>query len=161
MDTCAEGVETHDDLNLIRELGCSQIQGYIFGKPAESEAARTLANSTRVEAEGYQSVREPRQRLMRRAVASIDGKVLEVRLRNISAMGALVECDQSVSPGTRVAMDIVGAGPIEGMVRWAQSGRFGVEFSAPFELQRLAPKKQKVNDVQMLQPWYVGHKAAS
>jgi diguanylate cyclase (GGDEF)-like protein len=159
MDTCAEGVETHDELNLIRELGCSQIQGYIFGKPAEAEDARTLANSARVEAEGYQCAREPRQRLMRRAVASIEGKAREVRLRNISAMGALVECDEAVSPGTRIAMDIVGAGPVEGTVRWAQAGRFGVEFNAPFELQRLAPKKQKLNDVQMLQPWYVGQKA--
>ena len=161
MDTCAEGVETHDDLNLIRELGCSQIQGYIFGKPAEGSAARELANSTRVEAEGYQSVREPRQRLMRRAVASIDGKSQEVRLRNISAMGALVECDQPVTPGLRIAMDIVGAGPVEGTVRWSQAGKFGIEFTDAFQLSRLAPKKQKGNDVQMLQPWYVGQKAAS
>jgi len=160
MDTCAEGVETHDDLNLIRELGCSQIQGYIFGKPAESSAARELANSTRVEAEGYQSIREPRQRLMRRAVAMIDGKSREVRLRNISATGALVECDQPVMPEMRIAMDIVGAGPVEGVVRWAQAGRFGIQFSDTFQMSRLAPKKQKVNDVQMLQPWYVGQKAA-
>jgi diguanylate cyclase (GGDEF)-like protein len=161
MDTCAEGVETHDDLNLIRELGCSQIQGYIFGKPAEGSVARELANSTRVEAEGYQSVREPRQRLMRRAVASIDGKSQEVRLRNISAMGALVECDQPVTPGLRIAMDIVGAGPVEGTVRWSQAGKFGIQFNDTFEMARLAPKKQKGNDVQMLQPWYVGQKAAS
>ena len=33
MDTTAEGVETHDDLQLIRELGVSQVQGYIFGQP--------------------------------------------------------------------------------------------------------------------------------
>src|SRR5205085_45133 len=50
MDTCAEGVETHDDLHLIRELGCSHIQGYIFGKPAAAEAARDLANKARIEA---------------------------------------------------------------------------------------------------------------
>ena len=36
MDTCAEGVETHDDLQLIRELGVSMVQGYIFGKPSEA-----------------------------------------------------------------------------------------------------------------------------
>jgi hypothetical protein len=94
-------------------------------------------------------------------MASIDGKALEVRLRNISAMGALVECDEPVSPGTRVAIDIVGAGPIEGVVRWAQAGKFGVQFSDTFQLSRLAPKKQKLNEVQMLQPWYVGQKAAS
>jgi hypothetical protein len=147
-------------LHLIRDLGCSHIQGYIFGKPVEGTAARELANRATVVPEGYQCLREPRQRLMRRAVASIDGRPIEVRLRNISAMGALVECSQSVSPGMRIAMDIVGAGPIEGVVRWAQSGKFGIQFNDAFEMSRLAPKKQKVNEVQMLQPWYVGQQAA-
>ena len=161
MDTCAEGVETHDDLELIRELGCSHVQGYIFGKPADGEAARELATRSTVIADGYRSQREPRQRLMRRAMASIDGKVREVRLRNISAMGALVECEVPVAPGTRVAMDIVGAGPVEGTVRWAQAGKFGLQFTDIFLMSRLAPKKQKLNDVQMLQPWYVEKRAAN
>ena len=94
-------------------------------------------------------------------MASIDGTVCEVRLRNISVMGALVECPQAVAPGTRVAMDIVGAGPVEGTVRWAQSGKFGIQFNDAFQMSRLAPKKQKLNDVQMLSPWYVEKKAAS
>jgi len=161
MDTCAEGVETHDDLALIRELGVSHVQGYIFGKPSRGQVARELANRTTVVAEGYQCLREPRQRLMRRAVASIDGTACEVRLRNISAMGALVECDQPVAPGTRIAMDIVGAGPVEGTVRWSQSGRFGIQFTDSFDLARLAPKKQKLNHVTMLRPWYVENSAAS
>ena len=161
MDTCAEGVETHDDLHLIRELGCSHVQGYIFGKPLESTAARELASKAIAEADGYKCLREPRQRLMRRAMASFEGEACEVRLRNISIMGALVECDRSVAPGTRVVMDIVGAGPVEGTVRWAQAGKFGVQFSDAFQMSRLAPKKQKTNEVQMLQPWYVGHQKAA
>jgi len=161
MDTCAEGVETHDDLELIRELGCSHVQGYIFGKPLESTAAREMASKAIVEADGYKCLREPRQRLMRRAMASFEGEPCEVRLRNISIMGALVECDRAVAPGTRVVMDIVGAGPVEGVVRWAQAGKFGIQFSDAFQMSRLAAKKQKTNEVQMLQPWYVGHKAAS
>jgi diguanylate cyclase (GGDEF)-like protein len=161
METCAEGVETHDDLHLIRDLGCSHVQGYIFGKPVEGEVARELAAKATVIPEGYQSLREPRQRLMRRAMASIDGEVCEVRLRNISAMGALVECNRPIAPGTRVAMDIVGAGPVEGTVRWSQAGRFGIQFNDAFLMSRLAPKKQKLNDYQMLQPSYLGQKAAS
>ena len=160
MDTCAEGVETHDDLHLIRELGCSHVQGYIFGKPLESPAARDLASKATAEADGFKCLREPRQRLMRRAMASFDGEACEVRLRNISIMGALVECDRAVAPGTRVVMDIVGAGPVEGTVRWAQSGKFGVQFTDAFHMSRLAPKKQKVNENQMLQPWYVGQQKA-
>jgi diguanylate cyclase (GGDEF)-like protein len=160
MDTCAEGVETHDDLHLIRELGCSQVQGYIFGKPAIASEARVLANKARIEAEGFQCVREPRHRLMRRAIASLDGFAVEVKLRNISAMGALVECTEPVSPGQRVTMDIVGVGPVFGTVRWAQSGKFGLHFEENFDLARLAPKREKGNDVQMMTPWYVDRRGA-
>jgi diguanylate cyclase (GGDEF)-like protein len=159
MDTCAEGVETHDDLHLIRELGCSHVQGYIFGKPTPGEEARVIANRSRIEADGFACVREPRHRLMRRAIASINGKAREVRLRNISAMGALVESDQAVTPGSQMTIDVVGAGPVTGIVKWAHAGKFGLQFEDAFDLGRLAPKKQKANDVTMLQPWYV--KAAS
>ena len=158
MDTCAEGVETHDDLNLIRELGCSQVQGYIFGRPAASEVARELANRSSVEAMGFQCVREPRHRLMRRAQAFINGVTREIKLRNISAMGALVECDQSLAPGNQLTIDIVGVGPVIGTVRWAQQGRFGVQFNDNFDLARLAPKKSKQSDVMMMTPWYVNKK---
>ena len=162
MDTTAEGVETHDDLYLIRELGVSQVQGYIFGKPMPGEEAREMANASRVEAEGYQCIREPRQRLMRRAIAAINGQTTEIRLRNISAMGALVECDQSVKPGDSMTIDIVGVGPVVGTVRWAHAGKFGVQFVEHFDMGRLATKQKKRNEVTMLQPWYVnpGNKIA-
>jgi len=155
MDTCAEGVETHDDLQLIRELGVSMVQGYIFGKPSESAIARELANSVTVEADGFACTREARHRLMRRAMTSIDGITVEVKLRNISSMGAMVECQSSVAPGTELAIDIVGVGPVRGIVRWAQAGKFGVQFAQQFDLGRLAPKKEKRNEVRMLRPWYI------
>jgi diguanylate cyclase (GGDEF)-like protein len=160
MDTCAEGVETHDDLQLIRELGVSMVQGYIFGKPSRAETARELANSATVAAEGFACIREPRHRLMRRAITAIDGETVEVKLRNISSMGALVDCSRPVAPGTDLAIDIVGVGPVRGVVRWAQSGQFGVQFHGEFELARLAPKKERRNDVTMMTPWYVDRRQA-
>jgi diguanylate cyclase (GGDEF)-like protein len=155
MDTCAEGVETHDDLQLIRELGVSMVQGYIFGKPSEAEIARELANSVTVEADGFACSREPRHRLMRRAMTCIDGVMVEAKLRNISSMGALVECPVPVSPETNLAIDIVGVGPVRAIVRWSQPGKFGVQFGQHFDLARLAPKKEMRNQVTMLRPWYV------
>ena len=155
MDTCAEGVETHDDLQLIRELGVSMVQGFIFGKPSEATIARELANSVTVEADGFACSREPRHRLMRRALTSLDGVRVELKLRNISSMGALVECPVAVAPGAELAIDIVGVGPVRGIVRWAQSGKFGVQFGQEFDLGRLAPKKEKRNEVTMLRPWYI------
>jgi len=161
MDTCAEGVETHDDLQLIRELGVSMVQGYIFGKPSDGETARELANSVTVEADGFATTREARHRLMRRAVSCIEGEVVEIRLRNISSMGAIVECDIPISPGAEIAIDIVGVGPVKSIVRWAQKGKFGVQFKQAFDLARLAPKKEKGNAVTMLKPWYVEQREAS
>ncbi|HEY6047775.1 MAG TPA: EAL domain-containing protein, partial [Sphingomicrobium sp.] len=161
MDTCAEGVETHDDLQLIRELGVSMVQGYIFGRPSEAEVARELANSVTVEAEGFACSREPRHRLMRRALSCINGEMMEVKLRNISSMGALVECDTAVAPGTELAIDIVGVGPIRGIVRWSQSGKFGVQFGDAFDLARLAPKRDKQKGATMLAPWYLERRQAS
>ena len=161
METCAEGVETHDDLALIRELGCSHVQGFIFGRPIPSAEARELANRAHVEAVGFQCLREPRHRLMRRAIAMIDGFEEEIRLRNISVTGALVECGRPLAPGHHLTIDIVGAGPVSGTVRWAVDGRFGVQFDEEFDLARLAPRKVKLNEVTMLQPWYVERRQSS
>jgi diguanylate cyclase (GGDEF)-like protein len=161
MDTCAEGVETHDDLQLIRELGVSMVQGYIFGRPSEADTARELANRVTVEADGFQCIREPRHRLMRRAITCLDDETVEVKLRNISSMGAQVECPIAVSPGTELAIDIVGVGPVRAIVRWAQAGKFGVQFSEQFDLARLAPKKERGNEMTMLRPWYIDQREAS
>jgi len=155
MDTCAEGVETHDDLQLIRELGVSMVQCYIFGKPTPAENAREIANNSTIEAEGYACIREQRHRLMRRAMAVIGGETVELRLRNISSMGALVECNAAVAPGSEMAIDIVGVGPVRGIVRWAQAGKFGVQFDGQFDLARLAPKKEAPSAASVLRPWYV------
>ena len=160
MDTCAEGVETHDDLQLIRELGVSMVQGYIFGRPADAASARELVSNVRVEADGFQCIREPRHRLMRRAIMCIDGETMEVKLRNISSMGAQVECPASVAPGMTVVIDIVGVGPVTGIVRWAQAGKFGVNFGEQFDLGRLAPKREKPNDANMLRPGYLDRREA-
>jgi diguanylate cyclase (GGDEF)-like protein len=160
METCAEGVETHDDLALIRELGCSHVQGFIFGRPAKAREAFELANKARVEAAGFQCLREPRHRLMRRAIVMIDGYEEEIRLRNISVTGALVECRRPIAPGTHLHIDIVGVGPVSGTVKWSSNGKFGIQFDGEFDLGRLAPKKTKLNDVTMLQPWYIERRQA-
>ncbi len=92
---------------------------------------------------------------MRRAVTCIGGVMVEVKLRNISSMGSLVDCQIPVAPGTDLAIDIIGVGPVRGIVRWAQSGKFGVQFDNQLDLGRLAPKKELRNDVQMLTPSYL------
>ena len=38
----AEGVETERELNLLRELRCGLVQGYLLGRPADSQQTRAL-----------------------------------------------------------------------------------------------------------------------
>jgi diguanylate cyclase (GGDEF)-like protein/PAS domain S-box-containing protein len=45
MTTTAEGVETIDELELIRNLGCDKIQGFYFGRPMASGDAAALFRS--------------------------------------------------------------------------------------------------------------------
>jgi len=45
IEAVAEGVETADDLALLRELGCHQAQGYYLARPLPApDLARLLAN---------------------------------------------------------------------------------------------------------------------
>ncbi|MGQ0559334.1 MAG: putative bifunctional diguanylate cyclase/phosphodiesterase, partial [Sphingosinicella sp.] len=42
MKTVAEGVETDEQLQLVRALGCDRVQGYIVSKPVSAAGAKTL-----------------------------------------------------------------------------------------------------------------------
>ena len=45
MSITAEGVETQDDYIRMQELGCHQIQGYLFGRPVPFERATELVGT--------------------------------------------------------------------------------------------------------------------
>src|SRR3546814_19403640 len=81
MGTTAEGVETHCDLALIRRLGCSHVQGYIYGRPMDLDGVLALIGEGggRVVAPGYQSAREPRRHILRRIEVTSGGDRSEER----------------------------------------------------------------------------------
>ena len=142
MDTTAEGAETHDELSLIRELGCSHIQGYIFGRPMPAEEASELAQQNKaVSADGFQFNRPPRQGLLKVANLQWNGMTIAVRVRNISTGGALLESSRALPPGSHVQLDLPGCGQLGAEVRWAEHKRMGIQFEEEFDLRRLAPGK--------------------
>jgi diguanylate cyclase (GGDEF)-like protein len=143
METTAEGAETHDELALIRSIGCSHIQGYIFGKPMSPEGARTCAEgSEKTGAVGYLASRAPRVAVLRSAMLRVDGAIHPVRVRNLSVTGAMVECDRGIAPDTLLEIEFPEFGRYAGRVRWSQSGRFGMMFDRPFNLEHLNVQKQ-------------------
>jgi len=47
MTTTAEGAETIEEVQMIRDLGCDKIQGYYFGRPMEAADALNLTTRAR------------------------------------------------------------------------------------------------------------------
>ena len=142
MQTTAEGVETQDELQLIRNLGCSLVQGYFFGRPMPAEEARELAAKGAVDRPSAKfPAREPRMRIIRAALLHHQGQVKGARLRNISSGGALVECREELPMGAQVQLDFAAGGLIEGEIRWTQGTQFGVQFKEKFDLRLLQPTK--------------------
>ncbi|HEY8434851.1 MAG TPA: EAL domain-containing protein [Sphingomicrobium sp.] len=137
METTAEGVETDEELLLVRNLGCSLVQGYIFGKPMPSEDALELANRGAATLPAKLPPREPRIRIIRAALLHHDGRVLGARLRNISSGGALVECREEIEAGAPIKLDFAAGGLVEAEVRWVKGTQFGCQFREKFNLRVL------------------------
>jgi diguanylate cyclase (GGDEF)-like protein/PAS domain S-box-containing protein len=134
MDTTAEGVETLDELELVRLLGCSHVQGYIYFKPMNASDATALVSGDCVaEADGPQSARAPRQNLLRRVVVVHNGNRLNATLRNISESGAMIEGLWNMPAGSAVRVEFSAEKSVTAQVRWSRENRVGIEFHAPLK----------------------------
>jgi diguanylate cyclase (GGDEF)-like protein len=139
MDTTAEGAETQDELELIRQLGCSHIQGYIYGRPilAHDIIARQTGINITVEAKGFRSSRPERKSMLRSISVRHDGHVHAARIRNISATGALIEGLWNVPPGTRFSFELAEGQIVHATARWSRDDRMGAEFDQAIDLMIL------------------------
>jgi diguanylate cyclase (GGDEF)-like protein/PAS domain S-box-containing protein len=134
MDTTAEGVETLDELELVRLLGCSHVQGYIYFKPmSAADATALVSGDCTAAADGPQSARAPRQNLLRRVVVVHNGNRLNATLRNISESGAMIEGLWNVPAGSAVRVEFSADTTVTAQVRWSRENRVGIEFHAPLK----------------------------
>jgi diguanylate cyclase (GGDEF)-like protein/PAS domain S-box-containing protein len=155
MQTTAEGVETQEELQLVRDLGCSLVQGYIFGKPMPADEALELANKGAATLPAQYPPREPRMRIIRAALLHHQGRVLGARLRNISSGGALVECREELPVGAEIQLDFAAGGLIDAEVRWTKGTQFGCQFKEKFNLKLLQPTKPAVKAPTVMTPSYL------
>ena len=140
METTAEGLEVQDEIDLIRELGCSHIQGYVYGKPMPGrDAAARLKNGGATTPSGYRVSRSPRSRMLRWARLSIDGDEGDVRIRNMSTTGAMIDGVEfpEGAEGTDVLIELLEGRMFAAKLRWAKNGQAGLEFERQFDLARL------------------------
>ena len=156
MQTTAEGVETQEELTLVRGLGCSLVQGYYFAKPMPAAEALELANKgSASRPDAHLPQREPRIRIIRAALLHYNGQVKGARLRNISSGGALVECRDEVAEGAEIQLDFAAGGLIAGKIMWATGTQFGVQFHEKFDLKLLQPAKPTAKAPKVMAPSYL------
>ncbi len=130
MDTTAEGVETMDELELVRSLGCSQIQGYIFSKAVPfTKAVALLGQGPTIEADGFRSARATRQTMLRKVMLEHGGQFYKATIRNMSPEGALVEGLYKVPPGTQFNLAISADIVTRITCVWSNDRKMGVTFA--------------------------------
>ncbi|MEE4154906.1 MAG: EAL domain-containing protein [Erythrobacter sp.] len=132
METTAEGVETLDELEMIRVLGCSHVQGFVYHPPMRAEAAGELvSNSLAAQPDSAGSTREPRQVLLRRVTIAYDGNRVTANIRNLSEGGAMIEGLWHMVAGQVIEIEFTPGNSVAAEVRWARENRVGVAFPMP------------------------------
>ncbi len=132
MDTTAEGVETLDELDLVRMYGCSHVQGYIYEKAlSQEDATNRLKTGLEAIAQGPRQARSPRSKVLRKVVIENSGHHYNGTVRNISISGAMVEGLWNVPPGTIFKIALSDTLIVTATSRWSTENRMGVEFSKP------------------------------
>lgn len=135
METTAEGVETLDELDLVRMLGCSHVQGYIYERPLSAESAMArLSTGLMAIAEGPRSARAARQTMLRKVMLEHAEHRYDATIRNISQTGALIEGLWNVPVSTMFRVHLAENFIVTGTCRWSSDDRMGVEFSTPLPL---------------------------
>jgi hypothetical protein len=81
---------------------------------------------------GAEKRRIKRSRVLLRARITADGRTLDVRLRNLSQLGALLQC---VDPPVVDTVVIFERGDTNARARvvWSTNGSFGIEFDTPID----------------------------
>jgi diguanylate cyclase (GGDEF)-like protein len=138
METTAEGVEIQDEITLIRELGCSHIQGYVYGKPIPAEEVIVQLRQADGHARpmGVRISRAPRLKMLRSARIEASKVRRTVRIRNISTTGVMIE-GAEVQPETELLIELLPGEMFRATVRWVDGAFAGLQFARPFDTERL------------------------
>ena len=98
---------------------------------------------------------EPRHPLIWCGEIHFDHDTRPVRLRNISASGALIEIMDVLPTGAELHLDLGEAGALFATVSWARGDQVGLKFKSRFDLMRLAKSKPQVAPGQWTKPEYL------
>ncbi len=145
--TTAKGIEYHDELAVLRELGCTDAQGFVYGEPLDgaTAAARLVAEGGALTPLGPKAERATRTRMLRSTTIEIDGRRCPARIRDLSTTGALIDLVDfpESAIGSVIRIDTGGGKWTSATVRWAEDGRAGLHFDRPIVVERRMTIRRK------------------
>lgn len=126
------------------------------GQAREKEqiAASSEAASPPIQ-QRQQVERELRHPLIWSGLVHYDHQTFDVRLRNVSTGGALVQCSHTLPVGAELLLELGEAGSFFATVNWAHGDAAGLKFKQPFDLQHLASATPTVASERWVAPDYL------
>ncbi|MBN8844508.1 MAG: EAL domain-containing protein [Sphingomonadales bacterium] len=130
METTAEGIESLDQLDLIRKLNVSHVQGYVYSKPVGHAELIDHAEvgSWTIKPSGPAKQRNDRFQMFRKVGAIHGNHRYNVVIRNLSTTGAFIEGILDVPVGTQFVIDFGEGQLTTATVRRSMKHQQGVEF---------------------------------
>ncbi len=133
METTAEGIEAHDELNVMRQLKVDQVQGYIYADAVRFEDVTEALSSGDwlIEPDGPNKYRPERRTVLRKVGMIHEDHRYEATMRNLSRTGCMVEGLTDVPIGTQFVIDFGDGQLTVAVVRRAAGAMQGLEFEIP------------------------------
>jgi diguanylate cyclase (GGDEF)-like protein/PAS domain S-box-containing protein len=133
MDTTAEGIEALDELEVLRTLKVSQIQGFVYSSAVSPQDVNDFMTSGEwiIEPDGPSKYRSERRTVLLKVGVIHEDHRYDVTMRNLSRGGAMIEGLLDVPVGTEFVVDF-GEGQLAvARVRRSQGSTQGLEFETP------------------------------
>jgi diguanylate cyclase (GGDEF)-like protein/PAS domain S-box-containing protein len=133
METTAEGIESFDQLETMRRLNVSHIQGFLYSSAiAGGElASRFQDGKWVIKPQGPERQRHIRHTTFRKVGVIHDNHYYSAVLKNVSASGALIDGIVDVPEGTQFVVDLGEGQMAVAIVRRSMTHQQGIEFEQP------------------------------
>ncbi|MEE4199127.1 EAL domain-containing protein [Erythrobacter sp.] len=130
MDTIANGIETTELFERLRECGVGRMQGPIYSDPIGRDVVeeQLAGDSWKIAPSGDRVKRSKRRTVYRRINIIHDDHSYEVVLRNLSKTGALIQGLADVPKGTQFVVDLGGGQLAVATVIRSSGDTQGLEF---------------------------------
>lgn len=129
-----------------------------FGLEIGRSASGTLTFRRDAEPKRKIADRAQRRSMVWGATLHADAEMVAVKLRNVSASGAQLDCDLVLDVDTKVLLSLGGAGFMPSKVRWCESGRMGLSFDRNFDVEMLvtcAEQDEAMKAIEWVKPEYL------